>query len=489
MPEISLAVVLAIATATLALGFFAAFIIQNGKISSLKSENDIYKLENQRLSAEAAEKQKRVDSLSEAIAESRETLAAKETEFRSVKLRLSEIEDKNSELIQRLNELSEKLHTESANAAAMEQSYKDLREWINKADGSLKDSFASLSKTITENNTKMFLESANDKLSDFAQKLGENLKGNNEAVNGIITPVGSELKELRAKVEEIEKARASAYSGLTAQVDVLKKQNSELQDATNLLNSTLKNNAQRGKWGEEQLRKIAELAGMVEHIDFEEQQVNLDGSRPDMVINLTGGRTIPVDSKVPMNAYMLYLDDADEVSRTRHLAEHVKALRSHIDALYKKAYWKSEERSAEMVAMVVPYESGLSAAFASDRDIFSYAMEKNVLLLSPMTFYAFLKSVSIGWQENAMSKNAKEIASLSKELISRFNVFFGYFGNIDKALAGARDQYDKAVRSYNSRLTPTFNRFKALSSGMTEDDPELLYEGGEEEEDVHSLGK
>lgn len=212
---------------------------------------------------------------------------------------------------------------------------------------------------------------------------------------------------------------------------------------------------------------------MVEHIDFEEQHVNTDGSRPDMVIYLTGGRSVPVDSKVPMNSYMLYLDDTDEQARAKHLAEHVKALRSHIDALFRKAYWKSEERSAEMVAMVVPYESGLSAAFASDRDIFSYAMEKNVLLLSPMTFYAFLKSVSIEWQENAMSKNAKEIAALSRELITRFDTFFGYFNNMDKALSSARDQYDKAVRSYNSRLSPTFNRFKALSSGIAEENPEL----------------
>ncbi len=476
MPEFSIAAVIAAAAAALVLGFLAAFIIQNGRISSLKSENEMYRSESQRLSSEAAERQRRLDNLSESLSESRQELAAKETELHSAKLRLSEIGERNSELAKQINELSEKLHAASANAAAVEQSYKDLREWINKADGSLKDSFVSLSKSITENNAKVFLETANDKLSDFAQKLGENLKGNNEAVSGIITPVGNELKELRSKVEEIEKARASAYSGLTAQVDVLKKQNSELQDATNLLNSTLKNNAQRGKWGEEQLRKIAELAGMVEHIDFEEQQVNLDGSRPDMIINLTGGRTIPVDSKVPMNSYMLYLDDTDEQSRTRHLSEHVKALRSHIDALNRKAYWKSEERSAEMVAMVVPYESGLSAAFSCDRDIFSYAMEKNVLLLSPMTFYAFLKSVSIGWQENAMSKNAKEIANLSKELIDRFNTFFNYFGGIDRALTSARDQYDKAVRSYNSRLTPTFNRFKALSSGIAEEGTELLYE-------------
>ena len=157
----------------------------------------------------------------------------------------------------------------------------------------------------------------------------------------------------------------------------------------------------------------------------------------------------------------------------KHLAEHVKALKNHIDTLYKKAYWKSEERAAEMVAMVVPYESGLSAAFTADREIFSYAMEKNVLLLSPMTFYAFLKSVSIGWQENTMSKNAKEVAKLSKELIDRFEKFYSYVEGIGNALDKARDQYDNAMGSYNRRLAVTFNRFRLLSSGMGEEIPRL----------------
>ncbi len=410
------------------------------------------------------------------ISKAEKELAVKETELKNAAERVSELENENAALDIEASELSHKLNIAYAEAAAVKQSSEDIRQWITKADGNLKESFASLSKDITENNSKVFLESANDKLNDFAAKLGLNLKSSNEAVSGIITPVGTELKELRMKVEEIEKARASAYTGLTTQVDALSKQNTELMAATDLLNNTLKNNVQRGRWGEEQLRKVAELAGMVEHIDFEEQHVNIDGSRPDMVINLTGGRTVPVDSKVPMNSYILYLDDTDEQSRAKHLAEHVRALRKHIDDLNRKAYWRSEERSAEMVAMVVPYESGLSVAFAADREIFSYAMEKNVLLLSPMTFYAFLKSVSIGWQENAMSKNAKEIAALSKELIKRFDTFYGYFDGIDKALSKAREEYEKAVSSYNSRLFPTFGKFKTLSGGMEEAETPLLEE-------------
>ena len=168
MPEISLTLGIVLAAAALALGFLAAFLIQNGKISSLKKEAEMSAAETRRLSAEADERQRRLDSLSEALSENRQELAAKDAELRGAEARLYELDEKNADLAARLNELSEKLHTASANAAAMEQSYKDLREWINKADGSLKDSFASLSKDIAENNTKVFLETANDKLSDFA---------------------------------------------------------------------------------------------------------------------------------------------------------------------------------------------------------------------------------------------------------------------------------------------------------------------------------
>ena len=270
------------------------------------------------------------------ISEKEKALAVKETELLAEHQRRTEAENRNIELLMKNGELTEELQKISAKAASVEESNKNIKEWIDKADTSLKDSFASISKNITEKNSLVFLETANDK------------------VGGIVAPMNKELENLQKKVQELEEKRASAYSGLNEKVEMLKNQNAELKTATDLLNNTLKNNAQRGKWGEEQLRRIAELAGMVEHIDFEEQEVNTDGSRPDMVIHLTGGRTVPVDSKAPMADYLRYLDDTDEESRTKHLKDHVKALRNHIDTLYRKAYWKSEDRSVEMVAMVVP---------------------------------------------------------------------------------------------------------------------------------------
>lgn len=468
MPEISLTVLIIAAAAALLVGFGAAFLIQNAKIAPIKAELDSARRERQSAADAASAAKQKCEELSEALSKARAENARLDSDIRNISANLYDSGQRNGELERENHRLNDLLVVARAEKAAADESNRQVKEWIEKSKEEMKDSFTSLSKSIAENNSKVFLESANDKLTDFSNALGEKLKGSNEAVGGIVKPVGEDLKALHEKM-----------AGLSEKVETLGKQSGELKNATDMLSSTLKNNSQRGRWGEEQLHKVAELAGMVEHIDFDEQSVNSDGSRPDMVIHLTGGRNVPVDSKAPMNAYLMYLDDTDETARQKHLAEHVKALKGHIDALNKKAYWKSEERSAEMVAMVVPYESGLSAAFTADREIFSYAMEKNVLLLSPMTFYAFLKSVSIGWQENAMSKNAKEIAKLSKELIDRFEKFYGYVEGIGNALDKARDQYDNAMGSYNRRLAVTFNRFRLLSSGMDEGETPLLAEESE----------
>ena len=228
MPQIDFVTAILVAAGTLFLGFFAAFLIQNGRISAIKKENAILKTEKESLSEEISEERKKRENLLYEISEKERELAVKETILKTETFRANEAERKNSELTERNEILSEKLSATTAKAAAAIESTRAINEWIEKADSSLKDSFASISKNITENNNRVFLESANDK------------------VGGIVAPVSNELKELRAKVEELEQKRASAYSGLTEKVENLQKQNSELKNATDLLNSTLKNNAQRG---------------------------------------------------------------------------------------------------------------------------------------------------------------------------------------------------------------------------------------------------
>lgn len=377
----------------------------------------------------------------------------------------SELEAKNGYLAekQELSAKNELLNIELQKAVSASAAETEKTKWINEADKTLREAFNAISKDIIDKNNNVFLERANDKLNDFAAKLDQKMEGENRSVNNIVVPVGEQLKELQKQVAEMENKRASAYSGLEATVGELRKQNDMLKSEAQSLNSALRNSSVRGKWGEEQLRRIAELSGMTEHIDFEEQFITEDSKRPDMTIFLTGNRAIPVDSKTPMDEYLLFAEASEPKERSAHLEQHIRAVKRHIDALAKKEYWKSLDRSVPFVVMVIPYESGLSAIFETDKEIFQYALDKNVLLLSPMTFYAFLKSVSMGWTEYNMAENAKEISKLSNELIERFERFVKYLDEIGSNMGKAVSKYNEAVGSYNKRLLPTFNKLKDLN--------------------------
>ncbi len=377
----------------------------------------------------------------------------------------SETETKNQCIAEKQDLLAknEHLNVELQKAVSASAAEAEKNKWVTEADKTLRETFNAISKDIIDQNNNLFLARANDKLNDFAAKLDQKMEGESRNVNNIVTPVGEQLKELQKQVAEMENKRVAAYTGLETSVVELRKQNDILKSEAQSLNSALRNSSVRGKWGEAQLRRIAELSGMVEHIDFEEQYVNNDGKRPDMIILLTGNRTIPVDSKVPMDEYLSFAESSDNTERSSHLDKHVRAVKRHIDALAKKEYWKSFERTVPFVVMVMPYESGLSATFEADQGIFQYGLDRNVLLLSPMTFYAFLKSVSMGWAEYNMAENAKEISKLSNELIERFERFIKYIDDIGSNMGKAVSKYNEAIGSYNKRLLPTFNKLKELN--------------------------
>ncbi len=383
----------------------------------------------------------------------RKSALADNLEARNAELKteMDDLKNENAELNRRLQRVSADYSAEA-----------EKNKWVDEADKKMREAFGAMSKEIIENTNTDFLNKANDKLNDFASKLNEKMEGENKAVANILTPVSENLTELKKHIGELETKRSTAYAELNQTVSQLKNQNDILTNEARNLNSALRNSSVRGKWGEAQLKRVAELSGMTEHIDFEEQYVNTDGKRPDMLIKLTGNRSIPVDSKVPMDDYLKFTESMDESEKKLSLANHVRAVRLHIDALSKKAYWKNEERSIEMVILVIPYESGLSAAFEGDPDIFNYAVNRNVLLLSPVTFYAFLKSCSIGWSEYNLAESAKEIAALSKELIDRFDVFYKHMTAVGAGIDKAAESYNKAIGSYNSRLSPTFNKIRSL---------------------------
>ena len=236
MPEVSLTVLIIAAAVSLFIGFGAAFLIQNSKITSMRAELDHAQKEEQAYAKAVETASQKCEALAEDMANAKAELAGKDVDIKNLAAQVYDLKQENASLNNDKENLNRLLVVAKAEKAATEESNRQLKEWIEKSKGELKDSFASLSKDIAENNSKVFLESANDKLGDFAKTLGENLKGNNEAVSGIVKPVGTELKELHEKVV-----------GLTEKVGGLEKQSGELKNATDMLSSTLKNNSQRGR--------------------------------------------------------------------------------------------------------------------------------------------------------------------------------------------------------------------------------------------------
>ena len=456
-------IIICIITAIVGAG--GAYFISTKKNSAIIAEKyqllaniDNLEKSNEALRQEKIQSSEAIDTLNTELRDVSSKLSAELEKTKIISTQNAELKTQVEQLTNDNANLNRELQRVSSEYSAEAQKNK----WVEAADKSMREAFGALSKEIIENNNVDFLNKANDKLNDFASKLDEKMQGENKAVANILTPVSENLTELKKHIGELEEKRTSAYAELNQTVSMLKNQNDILTNEAKNLNSALRNSSVRGKWGEAQLRRVAELSGMIGHIDFEEQYVNNDGKRPDMIIRLTGNRSIPVDSKAPMDDYLKYTETQDEAERARSLDGHVRALKKHIDALSKKEYWKSEERSVQMVALVIPYESGLSAAFEGDPSIFIYAVDRNVLLLSPITFYAFLKSVALGWSEYDLAKSANEIAQLSKELVDRFDVFLSHVTavgtNIDKAAAS----YNKAIGSYNSRLNSTFNKLRSL---------------------------
>jgi len=228
----------------------------------------------------------------------------------------------------------------------------------------------------------------------------------------------------------------------------------------------MKSSTARGRWGELQLRRVVELAGMTEHVDFSEQ-VSTEGGRPDMTINLPNGGKLLVDSKAPATAYLNAMDLEGE-ARTQKLIEHSKAMRARMVELSRKAYSDVVEGSPEMVIMFVPFESALSAAFEQDPELLEYGIERRILIASPITLLALLRAAAFGWQQYHIAENAREIAEIGRELHTRFKKFHEHVGNTGKGLERAVTAYNQAVGSMERMLIPALRRLEASGAVTTE---------------------
>ncbi len=330
---------------------------------------------------------------------------------------------------------------QSRNAADQER-----LTWLTKAESSLRETFESLASRTLQSSARFLVEQ------------------NREQIRGVVTPLSTELQKLEKQVRTLEERREGAYQGLTEQVRTIGEQYRALQQSTTSLDQALRAPNVRGKWGEVQLRRLVEMAGMVEHVDFSEQTGGSGGGRPDMIVNLPSRAILPVDAKAPMTAYLEAQEaPTPELSR-QALRRHAQAMKGHVQALAQKAYWSQFERAPEFVVLVIPYESGLAAAFTTDPDLLEYALNNKVVITAPASFLGLLRVIAYGWMQLELSRNAQEIASGGRELLERLRPFAEHLNKVGGSLNQAVDHFNNAAGSFERRILPTARRLQELGA-------------------------
>jgi len=325
--------------------------------------------------------------------------------------------------------------------------------------------FAELSRLALTQNSSQFLELAEARMREAQQAATGDLEQRRQALDQLLTPLRDQLGKYEQGLRLLELERQKAYSQLTEQVRNLNESQEKLQLETRNLVTALRSPATRGRWGEMQLRRVVEMAGMIEHCDFEEQ-VSTQGSdgllRPDLVVRLPGAKQVVVDAKVPLQAFLDANEAVDEETRRAHLQVHARQLRAHVDSLSKKAYWQQFENSPEFVVAFIPGDPLLAAALEHDSSLLEHAVANHVLLATPTTLIALLRAVAFGWQSEALAENAREVQQIGRELYRRLATFGDHMGRTGRSLRSAVEAYNKAVGSLERSVLPQARRFHEL---------------------------
>jgi DNA recombination protein RmuC len=362
----------------------------------------------------------------------------------------------------RLQEYNRLLETRIKNQEAL-QTERDAA--YEAATTRLATAFSNLANQSLQSNSETFLRLAEQNLGAQQERAKRELGEREQAVENLVKPIREALHQSQQQISELEKSRSEAYGNIKAQLASMQTSQQSLAQETQNLVKALRRPEVRGRWGEITLKRLVELAGMVEHCDFQEQvHTSADDKiyRPDMIVRMPDNRELVVDVKTPLDAYLDAVDAQDDAQRELGLKRHARNVREHIRKLSSKSYWEQCSRSPEFVILFIPGDQFLSAALNEDPDLIENALSQQIILATPTSFVALLKAVAYGWRQLALAENAEEIRRLAEDLYGRLGTFVGHLGRVGKQLASSVENYNKAVGSLERKVLPGARKFVEL---------------------------
>ena len=368
--------------------------------------------------------------------------------------------------LQKKMSLLREKNTELSTRLDIEQQHNHEKiESLEKARTQLSETFTALSSKALKDNNEEFLKLAQENLKQYQSQAVNELEKKEKAIETLLTPIKESLNKTEAQIRNIENERKESQGALHKHLENMAQTQATLQDETRKLVTALRRPEVRGQWGEMTLKRLAELAGMVEHCDFfEQEQVRTDEGalRPDMIVRMPDGREIVVDVKTPLDAYISAIEAVDDTERQIHLARHTKNVKQRINELADKAYWKQFKNAPDFVVLFIPGDQFLTAALDQEPSILENALARQVILATPTSLVALLRAVGYGWRQEQLAENAEHIKTVGEELYGRLQTFTEHLQKLGKSLDSGMKHYNSAVGSFDSRVLPSARKFNEM---------------------------